>query len=90
MVECDSIVTAKHIYDSCDGAEYESTSNFFDLRFIPDETSFEDDKPRDVCSKDPADYQPTEFVTDVHTLPSSPIKCQLLIPCRHSSTRRSS
>ena len=65
VVECDSDRTAKHIYDNCDGAEYETTANFFDLRFVPDETSFDDDAPRDVCSQDPAEYTPADFVTDV-------------------------
>ncbi|RPB00885.1 hypothetical protein L873DRAFT_1804656 [Choiromyces venosus 120613-1] len=64
VVECDSPETAKHIYEQCDGAEYEATANFFDLRFIPDETSFEDDKPRDRCIEVPANYKPNDFSTD--------------------------
>ncbi|KAI5805046.1 pre-rRNA processing protein Esf1 [Geopyxis carbonaria] len=64
VVECDTEATAKHIYDNCDGAEYEATANFFDLRFIPDETSFEEDTPRDTCDRNPDDYVPNEFVTD--------------------------
>jgi hypothetical protein len=64
VVECDSDRTAKHIYENCDGAEYEATANFFDLRFIPDDTNFDDDKPRDECEQDPTNYTPNEFVTD--------------------------
>ncbi|CUS10169.1 unnamed protein product [Tuber aestivum] len=64
VVECDSPETAKHIYEQCDGAEYEATANFFDLRFIPDETSFEDDKPRDRCTEVPENYKPIDFSTD--------------------------
>lgn len=67
VVECDSKATAKKIYDECDGAEYEASANFFDLRFIPDETSFEDDMPRDECTQLPVGYKPNEFVTDVST-----------------------
>ncbi|CAN6658130.1 pre-rRNA-processing protein Esf1p [Trichomonascus vanleenenianus] len=63
VVECDGVGTAKNIYDNCDGTEYESTANFFDLRYIPDEMTF-DDKPRDECYKLPAKYKPADFVTD--------------------------
>ncbi|KAJ5762158.1 uncharacterized protein N7511_005540 [Penicillium nucicola] len=55
---------AKHVYDLVDGAEYLSSANFFDLRFVPDDTDFSDDKPRDECSRIPDKYKPTEFVTD--------------------------
>lgn len=64
VVECDSIETASTIYTSCDGTEYESTANFFDLRFIPDEVDFSGDKPRDECFKVPASYKPSNFTTD--------------------------
>lgn len=55
---------AKHVYDLVDGAEYLSSANFFDLRFVPDDTDFTDDKPRDSCSRIPDGYKPNEFVTD--------------------------
>lgn len=55
---------AKHVYDLVDGAEYLSSANFFDLRFVPDETDFSDDKPRDDCDRIPDGYKPNEFVTD--------------------------
>lgn len=63
IVECDSPATAKHIYDNCDGAEYEASANFFDLRFIPDGEEFNDD-PRETCSSLPEQYEPNDFVTD--------------------------
>jgi len=56
--------TAKAIYDSVDGAEYLSTANFFDLRFIPEQMDFSTDRPRDECNRLPLDYKPNEFVTD--------------------------
>lgn len=55
---------AKHVYDLVDGAEYLSSANFFDLRFVPDDTDFSDDKTRDDCSRIPDGYKPSDFVTD--------------------------
>ncbi|KAL2429545.1 Pre-rRNA-processing protein esf1 [Exophiala dermatitidis] len=55
---------AKHIYDSVDGTEYQRTANFFDLRFVPDDTDFSGDVPREECDKIPDDYRPNDFVTD--------------------------
>jgi NUC153 domain len=63
VVVCSDEQTAQHIYESTDGTEYLSSANFFDLRFIPDGTEFED-KPRDECDAVPSSYKPTEFVTD--------------------------
>lgn len=58
-----SPATAKTIYDACDGTEYLSSANFFDLRFVPDDTDFSD-KPREECGSIPPGYRPNEFVTD--------------------------
>ncbi|KAJ9216034.1 hypothetical protein DTO166G4_2278 [Paecilomyces variotii] len=55
---------AKHVYDNVDGTEYLTSANFFDLRFVPDDTDFSDDKPRDECERIPEGYKPNEFVTD--------------------------
>ncbi|KAF8854056.1 hypothetical protein BDZ45DRAFT_677229 [Acephala macrosclerotiorum] len=63
VVVCTDNDTAQKIYEATDGTEYLSSANFFDLRFIPDGTEF-DDKPRDECEGTPAGYRPTEFVTD--------------------------
>ncbi|RMZ85630.1 hypothetical protein DV737_g589, partial [Chaetothyriales sp. CBS 132003] len=59
-----SAAIAKHIYDTVDGTEYLSTANFFDLRFVPDDTTFDDDIPREECETVESGYKPTEFVTD--------------------------
>ncbi|RMD45046.1 hypothetical protein DV735_g94, partial [Chaetothyriales sp. CBS 134920] len=59
-----SAAVAKHIYDTVDGTEYLSTANFFDLRFVPDDTSFDGDVPREECETLESGYKPTEFVTD--------------------------
>ena len=67
VIECDSDNTAKTIYDSLDNREYLTTSNFFDLRFIPDEVSFDDDNPREHCKKLPDGYKPNDFRTEALT-----------------------
>ncbi|KAK4544342.1 hypothetical protein LTR36_004233 [Oleoguttula mirabilis] len=67
VIACDSQPTAKALYDSMDGREYLSTANFFDLRFIPDDTTFDDDAPRDECTKLPEGYRPNEFRTEALT-----------------------
>lgn len=62
VMECSSESAAQKIYEATDGTEYQSSSNFIDLRFVPDDVTF-DDEPRDVCTKVPETYKPVEFVT---------------------------
>ena len=64
ILTCSSSALAHHIYQNIDGAEYLSSANFFDLRFIPDEMDFSEEKPRDACNTIPKKYRPNEFVTD--------------------------
>lgn len=64
VLTCSSVSVAEAIYNAVDGTEYLTTANFFDLRYIPDDTSFLDDKPRDECERIPDGYRPNEFVTD--------------------------
>ena len=64
VLTCSSVSAAEAIYNAVDGTEYLTTANSFDLRYIPDETSFSDDKPRDECERIPNGYRPNEFVTD--------------------------
>lgn len=67
VITCDSAQTAKAIYDDMDSREYLTSANFFDLRFIPDEVSFDQDKPRDECKRLATGYKPNEFVTEALT-----------------------
>lgn len=67
VIECDTKTTAKAVYDDLDNREYLTTSNFFDLRFIPDEVSFDDDTPREQCTRLPDGYKPNDFRTEALT-----------------------
>ncbi|PHH66091.1 hypothetical protein CDD81_616 [Ophiocordyceps australis] len=71
VMECSSPATAQQIYETTDGTEYQSSSNVIDLRFVPDDVTF-DDEPRDECDKVPESYKPIEFVTKA--LQSSKVK----------------
>ncbi|XP_067297028.1 ESF1 homolog [Pseudorasbora parva] len=67
VVECDSVETAKHIYEECDGFEYESSCSTIDLRFIPDDVTF-DDEPKDRATDvDYASYKPKLFTSTATT-----------------------
>ena len=63
VVECDSTGTAKYIHSQCDGAEYETSGNFFDVRFIPDEMEFDEDEARDRTTQGRENYDPDLFET---------------------------
>lgn len=64
VIVFDSPQSANKIYTECDGMEYESSAIKLDLRFIPDDMTF-DDKPKDFSEKLPEinKYQPRFFTT---------------------------
>lgn len=64
VIECNTVRAADKLYAECDGLEYESTATKLDLRFIPDDMSFEE-APKDVCTELPdlAKYKPRLFTT---------------------------
>ncbi|GAM90201.1 hypothetical protein ANO11243_082420 [Dothideomycetidae sp. 11243] len=67
VLTCSSAAVAHAIYTELDGKEYMTTANFFDLRFIPDDVSFSDDKPKETVRELPSGYKPNEFVTEALT-----------------------
>lgn len=65
IIACDSVGSAESIYQNCDGLEFEATANFFDLRYVPDDTDFPEYVPADInpdihdyCDTIPANYKP--------------------------------
>jgi hypothetical protein len=56
VAECDTPRTAMVIYDQCDGVEYEASSNVMDLRYIPEEETFDDKPHTEASGEAPPDY----------------------------------
>ncbi|CAD5229192.1 unnamed protein product [Bursaphelenchus okinawaensis] len=52
VVVCDNDATANTIYESCDGIEFESSGVKFDLRFIPEDMEFDDDRIREQITSE--------------------------------------
>uniref|UniRef100_A0A8C8LVH3 ESF1 RRM domain-containing protein n=1 Tax=Oncorhynchus tshawytscha TaxID=74940 RepID=A0A8C8LVH3_ONCTS len=63
VVECESLDTAAKIYQECDSFEYESSCSILDLRFIPDDVTF-DEEPKDLATDvDLSAYTPKLFTS---------------------------
>jgi hypothetical protein len=65
VIVCDSIATASAVYSALDDQEIEMTSNKLDMRFVPDDISFDDRAVHDKCTEVPANYEAPSFYTTV-------------------------
>jgi len=61
IAEFDTVKTAMGVYHECDGIEYERSSFKLDLRYVPDDQSFDGRQVRDEAKDIPADYEAPEF-----------------------------
>ncbi|KAI0698440.1 hypothetical protein C8T65DRAFT_12783 [Cerioporus squamosus] len=64
IVECDTVEAASHIFNELDGTELERSANVFDLSYVPDDMTFDDDFRDEATDDLSAPYRPLEFVTD--------------------------
>ena len=72
IIECDSVKTAKSVYEQCDGLEFERSSALLDLRYVPNDQDFSKREVRDVATDTPEDYEPPEF--EVKALRNATVK----------------
>lgn len=62
VVVCDAVETAATVYKHCDRQPFEGAGVLLDLRYIPDEMTF-DDVPHDLCKEVPKSYEVRTFTT---------------------------
>ncbi|KAJ7634250.1 hypothetical protein DFH06DRAFT_1055429 [Mycena polygramma] len=64
IITCDSTEAAAHIYSELEGTELERSANIFDLSFVPNDMTF-DQECRDEATEDTsANHKGVDFVTD--------------------------
>lgn len=63
VVTSDSLATSRALYEALDGMEIEGSSQAMDLRYIPEDQSFDDRTPTSSATPSdvPADYKPPSF-----------------------------
>jgi hypothetical protein len=65
VAQFDSAQTVNHVYEQCDGLEYECSSTKFDLRLVPEEETFDEADVTDSCTRRGLDldkYEPQLFI----------------------------
>ncbi|KAL0951266.1 hypothetical protein HGRIS_007980 [Hohenbuehelia grisea] len=65
IVTCDTVEAATHIYKQLDGTELERSANVFDLSYVPEDMTFDDDVRDEATEEDiTSNYKGVDFVTD--------------------------
>lgn len=57
VVECEDVEIAKKLMSNLDDGEFELSQCILDLRYIPDDLTFEDRPVLDTCDKKPVNYE---------------------------------
>jgi len=63
VAKFDSVGTASHVYNECDGMEYELSATRLDLRFVPADMTFSDCTSSCLSPPQPDQYEPKAFCT---------------------------
>ncbi|KAF7436759.1 pre-rRNA-processing protein esf1 [Pleurotus ostreatus] len=64
IVTCDTVEASAHIYHELEGTELERSANIFDLSFVPDEMTFDDEFRDEAAENIDFNYKAVDFVTD--------------------------
>ncbi|KAF9822120.1 hypothetical protein IEO21_00114 [Rhodonia placenta] len=64
IVDCDSVEAASHIYSELEGTELERSANVFDLSFVPEDMTFDQDCRDEAVEDYGATYKALDFRTD--------------------------
>ncbi|KAF7306879.1 NUC153 domain-containing protein [Mycena indigotica] len=64
VITCDTVEAAAHIYSELEGTELERSANTFDLSFVPDGMTFDQEFRDEATEEASTDYKGVDFVTD--------------------------
>ncbi|VDM97303.1 unnamed protein product, partial [Thelazia callipaeda] len=90
VIECDEVKTASCIYEACDGVEFESSAIRLDLRFVPDDMTFEENVIREQITEDDINFntfKPKNFESAALSKSSAKLTWDETDPERIKATR---
>lgn len=61
IVDCTSVKVAEKLMRELDGSEFEASHCCFDLRFVPDDVTFDDSKIKESAETVPGDFEGVPF-----------------------------